>query len=188
MKVTRDAGFPGTGGGSSTRRAAGVFAALFLTAFSAPCVSVAAEGRGVVIGEPLPAICLRDAETGKSEEIAALLKDRVGAVVFMSTSCAVCRRELMAFKELSSSRPYLTVVAVSGDPGSPGKVAGYKRLNGLPFTFLTDPEGEKMALFGFGYTPGLVVTDRAGRIALIKSGFREEDRENLENKIGELAR
>lgn len=138
------------------------------------------------VGEPFPAIRLPDAETGGEIEIADAVRGRVGVVIFMQTTCSVCKKEMEELRRIAAANPEVAVVAVSLDSGDAGRVVRFKRETGFPFTFLRDPEFTKPQLFGFRFTPGLVATGKDGIIAMVKSGYRNEDAQALEKKIEEL--
>jgi peroxiredoxin len=140
------------------------------------------------VGDPFPQLRLNDVETGEVVDVKEAVGGSVGAVVFMQTSCGVCRKELMALKDIGINNPSLRVVAVSADSGSPGRVANYKKTNGFPFRFVHDPEFEAGSRFGFKFTPGMILTRRDGTIALVKGGYKPEDLPGLEKTIDELTR
>lgn len=140
------------------------------------------------VGEPFPSITLNDVETGNPVNMVETLEGKVGAVVFMQTSCGVCRKELAALREIGTRKASLGVLAVSVDSGPRGRVANYKKTNGFPFLFLHDPEFEAGSRFGFKFTPGMVLTRRDGTIAMVKVGYKPEDLPELEKTIDELAR
>jgi len=151
-------------------------------------VLAASVSQAAATGERFPAFNLAEAESGRLYDLSDYLRGKVAVVVFMQTTCSVCKQELTALKGLAGRNPALSVIAVSVDSGGGGKVARYKEGNGFPFLFLQDPTFEKPALFGFTFTPGLVLTGRDGMIAMLKSGFKKGDLEELEKKIDELAR
>ncbi len=139
----------------------------------------------VGVGDPFPGLRLPDVDTGALVDVrpepGSLL-----AVVYMQTSCAACRKELLAFKELRARYPDLRVLAISVDSGSPARVKRYREHFGFDFPFLHDPEFKTPELFGFSFTPALVLVDREGRIALRKGGYRPGDERGVEQKIQEL--
>ena len=134
------------------------------------------------VGDDFPVLQLPDVETGVVVEVRPQA-DRVLAVVYMQTSCAACRKELLALKTLKTKYPALDVVAVSVDSGSPARVRRYKEHFGFDFPFVHDPEFRTPGQFGFSFTPALVLVDRAGKIALLKGGYRPGDERELELRI-----
>ncbi len=137
-------------------------------------------------GAELPTLALPDVEGGGSVDVKDYLSGSVGAVVFMQTSCAACRKELLALKELGARYPGLKVIAISVDSGSPARVKRYKEHFGFEFPFLHDPEFNTPGMFGFSFTPALVLVDRAGKIVSLKGGYRPGDERVLEERIQQL--
>jgi thiol-disulfide isomerase/thioredoxin len=143
---------------------------------------------GVAVGGKVPSILLPDVTTGQQVDVAEYLKGSPGAIVFMQTSCSACRRELKVLKAIVEKFPVFKVVAISVDAGGPKRVARYKEGFEFPFLFLHDPEYVKPDLFGFAYTPSLVLMDRGGKVAELKGGFRPSDEEQLNEKIAALVK
>lgn len=137
-------------------------------------------------GDPLPAITLPDAATEKPVDVGAVFQGGVGAISYMQTSCAACRQELLALKDLRGKYPELKVVAISVDSGNPARVARYREHFGFDFPFVHDPDFKTPELFGFSFTPALVLVAKDGTIALLKGGYRPGDEVELEKKILEL--
>ena len=146
-----------------------------------------APGRGAAgPGDALPDISLPSVVDGAPVRVAEYVAGHVAALVYMQTSCAACRKELLVLKELLARYPELRVVAVSVDSGGPARVKRYRDHFGFDFPFLHDPEFKTPELFGFSFTPALVLVDREGRIALLKGGYRPGDERAVEQKIREL--
>jgi peroxiredoxin len=158
--------------------------ALFLSAALAAAVVPAAYGAAE--GEPLPKIELADVRSGGMTQLTETLAGSVGAVIFMQTSCAACRKELIAFKEISGRHPDLKVAVISVDTGPASRVDRYRDSNDFPFPFYHDPDFKTPGLFNFAFTPALVLVDKAGMIALLKGGFRPGEEVELEKKIEKL--
>lgn len=138
------------------------------------------------VGDRLPALTLPDVTTGQGVDVVEHLRGAPGAIVFMQISCSACRSELKVLKAIGERRPEFRVVAVSVDAGGPKRVARYKEEQELPFLFVHDPQFEKPALFGFFFTPSLVLVDRQGMVTELKRGFRPSDKEVLEKLIAAL--
>ena len=129
---------------------------------------------------------LPDAATEKPVDLGAVLQGSVGAISYMQTSCAACRQELLALKDLRGKYPELKVVAISVDSGNPARVARYREHFGFDFPFVHDPDFKTPELFGFSFTPALVLVAKDGTIGLLKGGYRPGDEVELERKILEL--
>ncbi|MHB8764746.1 MAG: peroxiredoxin family protein, partial [Deferrisomatales bacterium] len=95
--------------------------------------------------------------------------------------------ELQALQELAPRFPQLEVVVVSVDSGSPARVKRYKEHFGFNFAFLHDPEFKTPELFGFSFTPALVLVGRDGKIAVLKGGYRPGDEAEIEAKVAALS-
>lgn len=134
-------------------------------------------------GEPMPALKLVDVSTGAEVSVAEEFAGSVGALAYMQTSCAACRKELIALNALKAKYPELKIVAISVDSGNSARVKRYKDHFGFEFPFLHDPGFQTPELFGFSFTPALVLVDKAGNIAQLKGGFRPGDEVALEKKI-----
>lgn len=160
--------------------------ALALAWVAALCLSWAGVSAAAAVGDALPPLSLPDASTGQPAEAGALLKGSVGAVVYMQTSCAACRKELTALKDLQTKFPQFKVVAVSVDTGEPDRVARYREHFAFDFPFLHDPDFKTPELFGFSFTPGLVLVGKDGKIALLKGGYRPGDEMEIGTKIAAL--
>ncbi len=179
MKVSRrEGGGRGLPGGGLLLRIGLACAALVLSAG----VGVAA----VAVGDPAPDLTLADVATGRPVRVADEIGGRVGAIAYMQTSCAACRKELLALKELQAKYPELRIVAISVDSGNPARVKRYREHFGFPFPFLHDPEFKTPGLFGFSFTPALVVVDKAGKVALLKGGYRPGDEVGIEDLVVRL--
>ncbi len=137
-------------------------------------------------GDVLPALKLVNVASDATDDVATLVKGGVGAISYMQTSCAACRKELMALKDLQAKYPELKVVAISVDSGNPARVARYREHFGFEFPFLHDPDFKTPELFGFSFTPALVLVGKDGKIALLKGGYRPGDEVALDQTILEL--
>jgi peroxiredoxin len=150
-----------------------IFAMLVITV----CYSYA-EG-DVGIGDKAPKVILNDIKTNQAATLNEIGKDKVTVVVYMQTSCAACRKELEALKNMMSFVPELNVVSISVDAGSPARILKYIEHYQFPFTFLHDPSFSTPELFGFSYTPATVVMGKDGKIIHLKGGYRRGDEKKL---------
>jgi len=160
-------------------------AAIWMGVFMA-LAGVAASAEAAAVGDPLPSVVLPEIESGQSQDVRDLVAGRPAALIYMQTSCAACRKELLAFKALKSKYPQLVVVVISVDAGTPARVKRYKEHFKFDFEFLHDPEFQTPEVFGFSFTPALVLVDKAGNIALLKGGYRPGDEKAIETKIQTL--
>jgi len=137
-------------------------------------------------GDPVPSVTLTDIATGTQTAVSEVIQGSDAALVLMQTSCASCRQELLALKEIQARHPGFKVVALCVDTGPAVRVQRYKEHFGFEFTFLHDPDSKVLDVYGFSYTPGLVLVDRQGRIVLHKSGYAQGDDVMLMQKVGEI--
>lgn len=149
-------------------------------------VSAAGGAWAAGVGDALPEISLVDVTKDSAVDLAGLVAGSPGAIAYMQTSCAACRKELMALKELEEKYPDLKVVAISVDAGNPARVARYREHFAFSFPFLHDPDFRTPELFGFSFTPALVMVDRDGKIAMLKGGFRPGDEAEIEKQVLKL--
>lgn len=161
-------------------------AASLFAVFAAVCCLGAEPTWAAAEGDPLPALTLPDAATEKPVDLGAFFQGSVGAISYMQTSCAACRQELLALKDLRGKYPELKVVAISVDSGNPARVARYREHFGFDFPFVHDPDFKTPELFGFSFTPALVLVAKDGTIGLLKGGYRPGDEVELEKKVLEL--
>jgi peroxiredoxin len=148
--------------------------------------AASAETKDIGEGDLFPSLLLPNVITGKDIDVIDYLKGRVGAIVFMQTSCSACRKELKALKVISSTITDLKVIAISVDAGARKRVVRYREGFKLPFLFLHDPEFKSPEIFGISFTPALILVDKEGTIKLIKGGYRTKDRAKLEAQIEQL--
>jgi len=144
---------------------------------------VASSGLAAGEGDALPDLRLANVSNDQVEDVAAVFAGSVGAISYMQTSCAACRKELMALKDLQAKYPSLKIAAISVDSGNPARVKRYQEHFDFEFPFFHDPDFKTPDLFGFSFTPALVLVGRDGKIALLKGGYRPGDEVELEQKI-----
>jgi peroxiredoxin len=156
------------------------------------CLGIASTGAlpalAAAEGEPFPALTLPDVTMGRDLDVKKHFSGSVGALVFMQTSCAACRKELNAFSEILKKHPTLKIIAVSVDSGGGNRVDRYREGYGFTFPFVHDPEFKTPEIFGFSFTPALVLVGKDGKIAQLKGGFRPGDETALESKIAEMVK
>jgi len=150
-----------------------------LAAAPAPALLAAA------IGDTPPALSLSTA----NGEVVALdkLRGQVVYVDFWASWCGPCKRSFPWMNELS--RKYgdkgLAIVAVNVDK----KHEDAERfLAQFParFTVVYDAPGVTPAAWSVKGMPSAYLIDRGGRIVMIEQGFRDEQKDAVENRIREL--
>lgn len=168
------------------RRLRSLLRGALLAAVLSVCAGSTVWAAPAAVGDPLPKVSLPDAVTGAPVDVAIAFQGAPGALVFMQTSCAACRKELTLLKDLQLKYPALKIAAVSVDAGSAERVVRYREHFAFEFPFLHDPEFKVPELFGFAFTPALVLVGKDGKIAQLRGGFKPGDDAALEKAVAEL--
>ena len=132
---------------------------------------------------PVPAKTL-EAWRGAPHDMSAL-RDRVHVIVFWASWCKPCKAEIRHILKLKKRFPELAILLISTDNSQTIAKVGTKarKWERKKARVLLDRDGSYLNLFNnpSGTIPYLALSDRQGRIALNKSGYRPGD----EDKIGE---
>ncbi len=123
-------------------------------------------------GQPMPAMKLPDAN-GQIHDLQAMTQGKVALVVYWSVSCPHCQREmphLLALAKRLEGNPF-TMLLINTDGQAMGPaVAAYAVEHRLPGPLLMDVgPGDSVPFaefFDIIATPGVLVFDRAGKLAL----------------------
>ncbi len=137
---------------------------------------------GAKEGDVTPKIILKDVRTNQPTKLNEIIKGKVTVLVYMQTSCAACRKELEALKNMKDFVPELNIIAVSVDAGCTNRIKKYIDHYKFDFMFLHDPSFTTPELFNFSFTPATVVIVKDGKIIALKGGYRKGD----EKKIMEI--
>jgi len=136
-------------------------------------------------GAPAPALSLPTA----SGETVALdqLKGKVVYVDFWASWCAPCRKSFpwMAEMQKKYGPSGFTVVAVNVDKKRPD-AERFLQATPAQFTVVYDPAGTTPAAWNVKAMPTSYVIDAKGNVAMVESGFRDENVAELENRIKTL--
>lgn len=122
-------------------------------------------------GKPLPALTLPDV-AGQPQDLRALAKDKVALVVYWSVTCPHCQQEmphLLALSKRLEGNPFVLILINTDGQAMAKVVEAYAREQRLPGPLLMDI-GPKDTLpfaedFDIVATPGVLVFDRAGKLA-----------------------
>jgi hypothetical protein len=111
-------------------------------------------------------------------------------IAFVHTSCLPCARELQVLdygRDRNAGRTTFVTVFIDTAPDS--RIRGFVAAAGVtPDVLLRDPEMHLASRYGIDSVPSVRVVDSAGRIALARNGYRDEDRDGLYRELqGALA-
>jgi len=122
-----------------------------------------AEAADIVrVGDPLPAFSIR---THAGEEVSpAVLAGRPAVIVFFSTACSDCRRELPAVQRVYEADKALAAFVCIGREEAAETVAAFWRENGLTMPYSPQPDRSVYALFARQTIPRIYVADAKGQV------------------------
>ena len=94
-------------------------------------------------------------------------------LVVWSTTCSVCKREMVALKELQDELgpKGLVVASVCTDPEDLGEVRRIVGGLGVGYPVLLDRGGGVAGKYGVRAVPTTVVVDPEGRMRLVREGY-----------------
>jgi peroxiredoxin len=157
-----------------TRRLLPLLAVLFV-AIGSPALS--AE-RSIGVGQAVPEFSL----PGLDGQPVSFVKDIRGktpltVIFFMTTSCSACFDEIRELHAFASKHPgKVDAWAVAVDLRGAQTVGPYQQSNRFRVKYLLDPKFSLPRVFGFNYTPSLVVVDANGVILHKKRGYAPNER------------
>lgn len=151
-----------------------------------PHAAIAAD-KAVVVGTTAPDF------SGKTLDEAAFslakLRGRVVYLDFWASWCPPCRVSLPWMEMIRErySKEKFSVVTVNLDSDPSAAVQMLKEVN-AQFVTVSDPSGSIARLFSPPAMPTSYLIDREGVVRAVVKGFRESEKEPLEEKIKELLR
>ncbi|MDA8179308.1 MAG: TlpA family protein disulfide reductase [Desulfobacteria bacterium] len=149
--------------------------AILLLAVASPARSA---DRGVQVGQSVPEFSL----SGLDGRPVSFHKDIRGkapltVIFFMTTACSACYEEIREIHDFVSKHPgKVDAWAVAVDLRGAQTVVPYQQANRFRVNYLLDPKFSLPRLFGFHYTPSLVVVDANGVILHKKGGYAPNER------------
>ncbi len=130
------------------------------------------------VGQPVPEFSL----SGLDGRPVSFRKDIRGkapltVIFFMTTACSACYDEIREIHEFVSKHPgKVDAWAVAVDLRGAQTVGPYQQSNRFRVKYLLDPKFSLPRVFGFHYTPSLVVVDAGGVILHKKGGYAPDER------------
>jgi len=146
------------------------------------CVE-AATAAGV--GDPAPTFAL---PTSTGEPVALdKLKGRVVYVDFWASWCGPCRRSFPWMNELQHKygERGLTIVGVNVDKRRPD-AQRFLQQTPAEFTIVYDETGKTPEAYGVKGMPSSYLIDATGKVVAVESGFRDEQKAPIEERIRTL--
>ena len=141
------------------------------------------------VGDAAPDFTLPDGISGEDRQLSA---DIVGqadltALAFMNTTCSACQAEVSLLSKLAARhdgklKVYMIAVDVRGQQLVKSYAENYK----YNVEYLLDPRFSIPPVYGFNYTPALVVLDKSGKIVYKKGGYTPTDADSLIKTIQDL--
>ncbi len=158
---------------------------MFRSLFAALAGFCALFANAADVGAPAPVLALPTA----SGETVALdrLKGQVVYVDFWASWCAPCRKSFpwMAEMQKKYGPSGFTVVAVNVDKKRPD-AERFLQSTPAAFTVVYDPAGTTPNAWNVKAMPTSFVVDPKGNVAIVESGFRDENVAELEGRIRSL--
>jgi peroxiredoxin len=153
----------------------------------APAFAGEEEPKAPEVGDKAIDFSLSVFGTGSKFQLSEKLGKEVVVLAFMQTSCVACRSELMLLRDIVKEKGSgLAVYPISVDYDAEKRLKSYKAFYKFEFPFLMDPEFSVAPLYGYTYTPALVIVDREGKIAMKMAGFHEGDEVKVKKALDKL--
>lgn len=115
-------------------------------------------------------------------------RGKVVVLVFWSTMCSACKREMVALKELQDELgpKYLVVASVCTDPEDLGEVRRVVGGLSVGYPALLDQGGVVAGRYGVRAVPTTVVVGPEGRMRLVREGYSPALMRQLRNAVEAL--
>lgn len=112
-------------------------------------------------------------------------KGQVSVLIFWSTWCTICKKELIAFESYKNQLQYdkLNVVAVCFDPEEIDKVKNIVKHLDISYPILLDEGAELYNCFQTKIAPITVIVNTDGGVDLVFEGFSEQIMRKMTSRI-----
>ncbi len=172
-----------------------VVAVILVLAFGVSLVAQAAEEAAVkpkipAVGDMVPDFTLPDLSGNNiSFEKDIKGKNDAAAIIFMTSACSACQAEVSAMNDIKGKfKEKFGIYAIAVDIRGADTVGPYTKTYKYDATFLLDPKFTVPRIFGFSYTPSIVLADKAGKIVFKKGGYTPGDEDLIVEKVAELVK
>ncbi len=148
-------------------------------------VGFAAVAAAVGVGEPAPVFSL---PTAAGDTVALdKLRGRVVYVDFWASWCGPCRRSFPWMNEMQQKYAAngLAIVGVNVDKRRPD-AERFLQQTPATFTIVYDPAGKTPEAYAVKGMPSSYLIDGTGKVVAVESGFRDEQKAELEARIRAL--
>jgi cytochrome c biogenesis protein CcmG/thiol:disulfide interchange protein DsbE len=155
------------------------------TLLASAAIAFAAGASAVSVGEAAPAFVL---PTAAGESIALdKLKGRVVYVDFWASWCGPCRRSFPWLNEMQQKYGAhgFTVVGVNVDKRRPDAQRFLQQTPAV-FSIVYDETGKTPEAWAVKGMPSSYLVDATGKVVAVESGFRDEQKSVLEDRIRAL--
>ena len=155
---------------------------------AAPAAAAPAKPPVLKVGDMFQEFSIPDGD-GKNVSFNADIKGKAKftALVFMNTSCSACQMEARIMNGLANENKDLKVYGLLVDARGEAAIAGYKERNPTPnIAFLVDKAFTVPPVYGFTYTPAMVIVDKSGKIIESKGGFLASQGEEFAKNMKDL--
>ena len=111
-------------------------------------------------------------------------KNDAAFLIFMTSACSACQAEVSAVNDIKVKyKDKVGIYAIMVDIRGIDTVKPYTVTYKYDATYLLDPKFTVPRLFGFNYTPSILLIDKDGKIVFKKGGYTPGDEEMLQDKV-----
>jgi len=163
---------------------------VLLFAFGGVSVAKEAEAKKKIpgVGDMVPDFTLKTLD-GKEISFSKDIKGKhdVTFIIFMTTSCSACQAEVSAVNDIVQKYgDKVGLYCIAVDLRGAETVKPYADTYKYMATYLLDPKFSVPRMFGFAYTPSVILVDKEGRIVFKKGGYMPGDEDMLAEKVYEM--